>query len=101
MMDDRELAALLGETPAPDAGFRLAVFARAAARARRADARRRAGLRFAAFAAIGLAAPACGALGATLADAQPLLTAAGALSAAACAALALADPGAVRRALRR
>lgn len=93
MTDDRDLADLLGGTPAPTAAFRLAVFARAAVHARRAEARRRAALRFAPFAALGLAVPIAGAFGATLASAEPLLIVLAALGAAGCAALAaLAGP---------
>jgi hypothetical protein len=57
MHDDLSLAALLGEAPpALDPGFRIDVFVRAAARARRRAARARAMQQIAAFTAIGLIA---------------------------------------------
>lgn len=80
MKSDLELAELLDGAPprafdlgAPDPGFRFDVFARIALRARRAEARQRAILYAAVFAAIGLAIPLSRAVGFTLADAEPLL----------------------------
>ena len=78
--DDRDLAALLGETPpAPDPGFRFDVFARIAERKRRRAAWAKAIQQAGTFTVIGLLFPAAHALGGGLPAAQTSLLVAGAL----------------------
>lgn len=81
MSSDLELAELLGSAPhSRDPGFRFDVFARIAERSNRRSARRRAVACVLTSAAIGLAFPALAALGFTLADAEPWLMVAAAMS---------------------
>lgn len=89
MSDDIELANLLGEAPpkAPDPAFRFDVFARVNERARRRAAFTRALNRVAIFAAIGLIFPLAQAAGLSWQSAQPVLLAAGGLTAAAAVAV--------------
>ena len=89
MSDDIDLASLLGEAPpeGPDPGFRFDVFARVAERARRRAAFTRALNRIALFAAIGLIFPLAQAAGFSWQAAQPVLLAAGAITAAAAVAV--------------
>lgn len=76
-MNDQDLSDLLGEAPkAPDAAFRIDVFARVAARERRRAAYIRAVRTVTAFTAIGVFFPLARAAGFTIADAQPLIYAA-------------------------
>lgn len=80
MSDDFELAALLGEAPVtPDPTFRFDVFARAAERARRRQARQSAFRVTAMFALIGLIFPLAHTFGLGFAQLQPLLLVAGLL----------------------
>ena len=97
MSDDLELADLLGEAPrAPDPGFRFDVLSQVAARNRRRAAQARALKQFAVCAALGLAFPVIQAAGLDWGDVQPVLIAAGALTAAAAAALlTIQGPGLV------
>lgn len=93
MVDDRELANLLGETPAtPDAGFRFDVFARVTERRRRREAFGRAMLRVAACTGVGLAVLVAQAAGLTAESLTPILSAAGALAAAGVAYTVLRSP---------
>jgi hypothetical protein len=83
MTTDRAMADMLGEPPrGPDPGFRIDVFARMAARARRRAAIRRAARLVALFFAIGLFFPVAKALGLTWSAAQPLLIATGLMAGA-------------------
>jgi hypothetical protein len=92
MHDDRALAALLGEAPErPDPGFRLDVFARVAARARRRAALWRAAQQVAAFTAIGLLLALIHSASAEVGAWTPILVAIGALAVSALFALVVIE----------
>ncbi len=78
MIDDREMAELLGEAPrSADPSFRFDVMARMSVRARRRASLDRAVKQVATFTLLGFSVPIAQALGFTWADAQPIALAAG------------------------
>lgn len=96
MMDDADLAALLGDAPpAADPAFRYDVFAHVAERKRRRAAIRRAGAYVGASALVGLAVPAAQTVGLRVAELWPVVLVAGVLGLAYVLAIAAAEgPGA-------
>lgn len=93
MVDDRELANLLGEAPTtPDPGFRFDVFARVTERKRRREAFERAVLQTAAFTALGLVVPVVQVAGLSEHMLMPILGAVGALAGVGLVAFVLASP---------